>query len=35
LVSQHYLGSVPTPGRGQKFLYNPQDGSIRVVAAAP
>ncbi len=33
LVAQHYLGSVPVPGRGQKFLYNPRDGSVRVVAA--
>jgi hypothetical protein len=33
LVAQHYLGSVPTPGRGQKFLYDPQSGAVRVVAA--
>ena len=33
LVSQHYLGAVPTPGRGQRFLYDPQTGSLRVVAA--
>ncbi|MBL9172486.1 MAG: hypothetical protein JNL10_03030 [Verrucomicrobiales bacterium] len=32
LVQQHYLQSVPQAPRGQKFAYNAQDGSVRVVA---
>lgn len=31
LVQQHYLQAVPQAPRGQKFAYNPQDGSVRVV----
>lgn len=33
LVQQHYLQAVPQAPRGQVFSYQPQDGSIRVVAA--
>ncbi len=35
LVAQHYLGKMPSPPRGQRFLYDPQTGSIRVGPAAP
>lgn len=33
LVSQRYLGAVPKLPPGQRLAYNPQDGSVRVVAA--
>ena len=33
LVSQHYLSAKVVPPRGQQFLYDPQTGSIRVVAS--
>jgi len=33
LVQQHYLQSIPEAPRGKAFQYNPQDGSVRLVAA--
>lgn len=33
LIQQHYLQAVPQAPRGQMFSYNPQDGTVRLVAA--
>jgi hypothetical protein len=31
LVTQHYIGNIPTLPRGMKYFYNPQNGQLSVV----
>lgn len=35
LAQQHYLQAPPVPPRGMRFLYNPQNGEIRIVREDP
>ena len=35
LAQQHYLQAPPVPPRGMRFLYNPQNGEIRIVREEP
>ena len=35
LAQQHYLQAPPVPPRGMRFLYNSQNGEIRIVREEP